>query len=153
MKFTRQPKVHELIRIGVPLSAIPTYMALSDYADNRSGFCYPRMDTIARTLRIHVRTVQRHLHRLEELGLVQFVKRRRTTSGKFQSWVYRLVLTPLFKKSKATGQRRSSRSNKSQHKRSVTAPHTPQGAEVQSREERAGRRYDGYRWLFGMEAT
>jgi hypothetical protein len=70
-KFTRIPKINDLITAGVPAEAISTYCALSDYSNNKTGLCWPRMDTLARTLNRSVRTVQRHLHLLKDLGLFE----------------------------------------------------------------------------------
>jgi DNA-binding transcriptional ArsR family regulator len=89
-KFTRIPKVNELVEAGVPAEAIPTYCALSDYANNKSGLAWPKMQTLAKTLGRSVRTVQRHLHVLKERGLVEFVERRRH-KGRFSSYLYRIV--------------------------------------------------------------
>jgi hypothetical protein len=33
-RFTRIPKVHDLILAGIPTEAIPTYCALADYSNN-----------------------------------------------------------------------------------------------------------------------
>ena len=89
-RFTRIPKVEALVLAGVPIEAIPTYCALSDYANNKSGLCWPKMETLAKTLGRSVRTVQRHLHLLKELGLIEFVERRRN-SGRFSSYLYRIL--------------------------------------------------------------
>ena len=89
-KFTRIPKVEDLVLAGVPTEAIPTYCALSDYANNKSGLCWPKMETLANTLGRSVRTVQRHLHLLKELGLIEFVERRRN-SGRFSSYLYKVI--------------------------------------------------------------
>jgi DNA-binding transcriptional ArsR family regulator len=89
-KFTRIPKVQELTYSGVPTEVIPTYCALSDYAHNKNGLCWPKMETLAKTLGRSVRTVQRHLHLLKELGLIEFVERRRQR-GKFSSYLYRVL--------------------------------------------------------------
>jgi DNA-binding transcriptional ArsR family regulator len=88
--FTRIPKVPDLIARGVPVEAIPTYLALSDHASNKNGLCWPKMETLAKILGRSVRTVQRHLHLLRELGLVDFVERRRNR-GRFSSYLYRVV--------------------------------------------------------------
>lgn len=88
--FTRIPKAHDLIARGVPVEAIPTYLALSDHASNKNGLCWPKMETLAKILGRSVRTVQRHLHVLRELGLVDFVERRRNR-GRFSSYLYRVV--------------------------------------------------------------
>ncbi len=61
-KFTRIPKVNDLMLAGVPVEVVPTYCSLTDYANNKSGLCWPKMETLAKTLGRSVRTVQRHLH-------------------------------------------------------------------------------------------
>jgi DNA-binding transcriptional ArsR family regulator len=88
--FTRIPKTQVLIEQGVPVEALPTYLALSDHASNKNGLCWPKMETLAKILGRSVRTVQRHLHLLKELGLVEFVHRRRHR-GRFSSYLYRVV--------------------------------------------------------------
>ncbi len=88
--FTRIPKVSDLIAQGVPVEAIPTYLALSDHASNKNGLCWPKMETLAKILGRSVRTVQRHLHLLRELGLVDFIYRRRNR-GRFSSYLYRVL--------------------------------------------------------------
>jgi DNA-binding transcriptional ArsR family regulator len=165
-KFTRIPKVEALVLAGVPTEAIPTYCALSDYANNKTGLCWPKMETLARTLGRSVRTVQRHLHILKELGLIEFVERRRQ-SGRFSSYLYKVVHIV-----RTTGHgRRAVRgdSNIRRTKRSVTPPNSPptQGcgwlfrrerdsaAEQEHKRERTERRTreaqerkEGYDWLF-----
>src|SRR4051794_1802851 len=89
-KFTRIPKTTTLLSAGVPTEAIPTYCCLADYANNKTGLCWPKMETLAQTLNRSVRTVQRHLHVLRELGLIEFVQRRRH-KGKFSSYLYKIV--------------------------------------------------------------
>lgn len=88
-KFTQLPKTYELINAGVRAELIPTYSALADYANNTTGECWPKMETLARTLRRSVRTVQRHIHELAELGIVELVERRRK-HGRYASYRYRL---------------------------------------------------------------
>src|SRR5436309_2496431 len=63
-RFTRIPKTTELINAGVPAEAIGTYCCLADYANNKTGLCWPKMESLAQTLNRSVRTVQRHLHLL-----------------------------------------------------------------------------------------
>jgi DNA-binding transcriptional ArsR family regulator len=89
-KFTRIPKIEALVLAGVPTEAIPTYCALADYANNKSGLCWPKMETLAKTLGRSVRTIQRHLHLLRELGLIEFVERRRQ-GGRLSSYLYKVV--------------------------------------------------------------
>ena len=90
-RFTRIPKVHDLVLAGVPTEVIPTYCALADYSNNKTGLCWPRMETLARRLSRSPRTVQRHLHLLKEKGLVEFVERKRDWHGRFGAYVYRVV--------------------------------------------------------------
>jgi DNA-binding transcriptional ArsR family regulator len=89
-KFTRIPKVRDLVEAGVPAEAIPTYCALTDYANNKTGLCWPKMETLANTLGRSVRTIQRHLHLLRECGLIEFVERRRNR-GRYSSYLYRVL--------------------------------------------------------------
>ena len=133
-RFTRIPKVEALVLTGVPTEAIPTYCALSDYANNKSGLCWPKMETLAKTLGRSVRTVQRHLHLLKELGLIEFVERRRN-SGRFSSYLYRILHIV-----RTTGHgRRVERDspNIRRTKRFVIPPNSPP--------------MEGYSWLFGKD--
>jgi DNA-binding transcriptional ArsR family regulator len=131
-KFTRIPKVTDLVFQGVPTEVIPTYCCLADYANNKSGLCWPKMETLAKTLGRSVRTVQRHLHLLKELGLIEFVERRRQ-SGRFSSYLYKVIHIAL-----TTGHgRRAVRGGPiyRRTRRSVTPPNSPPR--------------EGYSWLFG----
>jgi DNA-binding transcriptional MocR family regulator len=89
-KFTRIPKVEHLIQSGVPAEAIPTYCALSDYSNNKSGLCWPKMTRLATTLNRSVRTIQRHVHLLADRGWIELVERRRH-KGRFSSYLYRVL--------------------------------------------------------------
>jgi DNA-binding transcriptional ArsR family regulator len=133
-RFTRIPKVEALVLAGVPTEAIPTYCALADYANNKSGLCWPKMQTLAKTLGRSSRTVQRHLHLLKELGLIEFVERRRQ-SGRFSSYLYKLIHIV-----RTTGHERRLVSKNPIYrrtKRSVTPPNSPPR--------------EGYNWLFGRD--
>lgn len=90
-RYTELPKTLELIELGVTPELIPTFHALTDYVNNQTGKCYPQMKTIAAKLRISARTVQRHLHQLADLGLIDFVRRLRTDEGKYRGYVYRIA--------------------------------------------------------------
>ena len=90
-RFTRIPKVHDLILAGVPTEVIPTYCALADYSNNKTGLCWPRMETLARRLSRSSRTIQRHIHLLKDKGLIEFVERKRDWQGRFGAYVYRVV--------------------------------------------------------------
>jgi hypothetical protein len=133
-KFTRIPKVDTLIRSGVPTEAIPTYCALADHANNKTGLCWPKMETLAKTLNRSVRTIQRHLYMLRDCGLIEFVERRRY-KGRFSSYLYRI----FFQSTTGHGRRMESRhSNKRRTKLSRTPPKSPTNSVT-----------DGYEWLFG----
>jgi DNA-binding transcriptional ArsR family regulator len=136
-KFTRIPKVNDLVLAGVPTEAIPTYCCIADYANNKTGLCWPKMETLARTLNRSVRTVQRHLHLLRELGLIEFVNRRRH-KGKFSSYLYKIV----FIATTGHGWRLvKGDPNIRRTKRTTNAPKSPQ-------KDRA----EGYWWSFGEQA-
>src|SRR5215212_4252626 len=82
--------MRDLMEAGIPAEAIPTYCALTDYANNKTGLCWPKMETLGRILGRSVRTIQRHLHLLKELGLIEFVERRRNR-GRYSSYTYRVL--------------------------------------------------------------
>ncbi len=138
--FTRVPKVHHLVSAGVPVEAIPTYCVLADHANNKNGLCWPKMETLAAGIGRSVRTIQRHLHILRDLGLVQFVHRRRSQRGRFSSYLYRVLAIPgmaASKKRSTTGHSR--RAVKAaplftRTKQGNNTPHTPPT--------------EGYEWLF-----
>jgi len=90
-KFTRIPKISDFVLAGVPAEVIPTYCALADYSNNKTGLCWPRMETLARRLSRSPRTIQRHLHLLKEKGLIEFVERKRDWHGRFGAYVYRVL--------------------------------------------------------------
>ena len=137
-KFTRMPKVHSLIQSGVPAEAIPTYCALADHANNKTGLCWPKMETLALILNRSVRTVQRHLHQLKDAGVIEFVNRRRY-KGRFGSYLYRVLHI------QTTGHERAVAGvvpNKRRTKQLRTPPKSPTKSVT-----------EGYEWLFGDTAS
>ncbi len=80
-KFTRVPKVAELLADGVPLRAVPTYLALADHSHNRTGETFVSVARIAETLRVCRRTVERHLGALEAAGVIKRQRQRRGRGG------------------------------------------------------------------------
>ncbi len=171
-KFTRIPKTTVLLQAGVPTEVIPTYCCLADHANNKTGLCWPKMETLAQTLQRSVRTVQRHLHLLRQLRLIEFVERRRN-KGRFSSYLYRVLHIVA-----TTGHARpvgSSRSNRVRTKQLRTTPKSPSNsvkdgyhwlfceptppgtqeehdkAVQRKREEEAKRRREGYEWFFGTD--
>jgi DNA-binding transcriptional ArsR family regulator len=157
-KFTRIPKVSDLVLAGVPTEVIPTYCALADYSNNKTGLCWPRMDTLARRLSRSPRTIQRHLHLLKERGLIEFVERKRDWHGRFGAYLYRVLhiaAVATRKGAEATarkGRRRKKRPTtghggrvapiKGQTKRQEGTPLPPKG-EVK----------EAYEWLFSTSAS
>ncbi len=151
-RFSRLPKVEHLRERGVSVEAMPTLQVLADHADNRTGICWPSMERLAGILGRSTRTVSRHLHQLQALGLVEFVERRRWR-GRYSSYTFRVVfITELIRRKKAgrtsghEGPVVKGAPYKERTKRGRTTPQTPQ----QSKEEqRRRRREGGYGWLFG----
>jgi len=143
-RFTRIPKTSELISAGVPTEVIPTYCALADYTNNKTGLCWPKMETLASTLGRSVRTVQRHLHVLKSKGLVEFVERRRNR-GRYSSYLYRVVHIVL-----TTGHGRRVGSHSLYRERTKVLSNSQKSTESkeQRRQREAERRREGYEWLF-----
>jgi DNA-binding transcriptional ArsR family regulator len=143
-KFTRIPKMQQLLADGVPTEAIPTYCALADHANNKTGLCWPKMETLAQILNRSVRTVQRHLHLLKEAGLIEFVERRRY-KGRFSSYLYRILFHATTGHGNAVV---SPPPNIRRTRRQRTTPKSPVD-KAEKRAEEAQRRRDSYEWLFG----
>jgi hypothetical protein len=137
-KFTRIPKTAVLLEAGVPTEAIPTYCCLADHANNKTGLCWPKMETIAKILNRSVRTIQRHLHLLRNCGLITFVERRRY-KGRFSSYLYRICFLATTGHGKPVG---STGPNKRRTRQLRTPPKSPTKSVK-----------DGYEWLFGKEAS
>jgi DNA-binding transcriptional ArsR family regulator len=158
-RFTRIPKVHDLILAGVPTEVIPTYCALADYSNNKTGLCWPRMETLARRLSRSPRTIQRHLHLLKEKGLIEFVERRRDWHGRFGAYVYRVVHIAA-----ATARKGAEAAGRKVGRRRKTYVTTGHGGPVASNKRQTKRQEDtplppkgyvkeGYQWLFGDSAS
>jgi DNA-binding transcriptional ArsR family regulator len=178
-KFTPIPKTHELMQNGVPAQVVATYAALADYANNTTGLCWPRMDTLARTLGRTPRTIQYHLHLLKERGLIEFVERRRDRKGRFLSWVYKIThvaqaaqrMTERKEKNKAAYEERKrkqkqEREQKRKQRRLSKKATTGNSSPVASNKRLTNstnnlppdpprgenRLAEGYWWCFGQEA-
>ncbi len=131
-------------------SSFPTYCALADHADNKSGLCWPKMETLARRLSRSPRTIQRHLRLLKEKGLVEFVERKRDGRGRFGAYLYRVLHVAAAatarggaKKGRATTTGHGGRvaPNRRGTKQREATPLPP-------KKDPKG----GYGWLFGQEA-
>ena len=136
-RFTRIPKTTQFIQAGVPAEAIPTYCCLADHANNRTGLCWPTMERLAGILNRSVRTIQRHLQLLRELGLIEFVQRRRY-KGRFSSYLYKILHIVTTGHEKPLGK---ADPNRRRTKRLRTTPKSPSKSPK-----------DGYEWLFGEQA-
>lgn len=136
-KFTRIMKVADIMATGVAAEVIPTYCALADYSNNKTGLCWPKMSTLAKTLKKSTRTVQRHLRALREAGLIEFVERRRN-KGKFSSYLYRISHIV------ATGHGQRVETKRSNIRRTKHTTNTPKPPEMNrgDREADAARRSD-----------
>jgi DNA-binding transcriptional ArsR family regulator len=144
-KFTRIPKVRDLMEAGVPTEVIPTYCALTDYANNKTGLCWPKMETLANTLGRSVRTIQRHLHLLQELGLVEFVERRRLR-GRYSSYVYRVL--HIMRTTGHGGRVASILKRRTKPRLSKNPSQTQEHDPQERRKREAQRRREGFEWLF-----
>src|SRR5947209_8728483 len=120
------------------------------------------MESLARTLNRSVRTIQRHLHLLRELGLIEFVERRRY-KGRFSSYLYR-VLHII----QTTGHGKPVEGKRSNRRRTKQVSNTPKSPSSEAfnwffgkernlqaeeehqnrREEESRRRTEGYSWFF-----
>ena len=143
-KFTRIPKVCDLVAAGVPVEAIPTYCALTDYANNRTGLCWPKMQTLARTLGRSVRTIQRHLHLLKEKGLIEFVDRRRLR-GRYSSYLYRVLHIATTGREEYVA---SILKERTKPRLSTKPQKTTESDRQEKRRREAKRRREGFEWLF-----
>ena len=144
-KFTRIPKMRDLIEAGVPAEVIPTYCALTDYANNKTGLCWPKMETLANTLGRSVRTIQRHLHLLKELGLVEFVERRRLR-GRYSSYLYRVL--HIMRTTGHGGRVASILKERTKPSLSTEPPKIQEYDRQEKRNREAERRREGFEWLF-----
>jgi DNA-binding transcriptional ArsR family regulator len=137
--------MRDLIEAGVPAEAIPTYCALTDYANNKTGLFWPKMETLARNLGRSVRTIQRHLHLLRELGLVEFVERRRLR-GRYSSYVYRVL--HIMRTTGHGGRVASILKGRTKPSLSTKPPQTQERDRQEERKREAKRRREGFEWLF-----
>jgi predicted transcriptional regulator len=143
-RFTRIPKTSELISAGIPTEVIPTYCALADYSNNKTGLCWPKMETLASTLGRSVRTVQRHLHVLKSKGLVEFVERRRN-KGRYSSYLYRVL---HIVSTTGHGRRVEARSLYRERTKRLSNSQKSTESKQERRQREAKRRREGYEWLF-----
>jgi DNA-binding transcriptional ArsR family regulator len=140
-KFTRVPKIAELLADGVPLRAVPTYLALADHAHNKTGETFVSVARVSEVLKVCRRTVERHLGALEAAGVIKRQRQRRGRRGRWSSCVRILVSFARF----TVRQRSVDRGRKPIVTRTKPSHNTPQSPP--SREEQRARRMRGYEWL------
>jgi DNA-binding transcriptional ArsR family regulator len=140
-QFTRVPKIAELLADGVPLRAVPTYLALADHAHNRTGETFVSVVRVSEVLRVCRRTVERHLSALEAAGVIKRQRQRRGRRGRFGSCLRILVSFAGF----TVRQRSTDRGRKPIVTRTKPSRNTPKSPP--SREEQRARRMRGYEWL------
>jgi predicted transcriptional regulator len=143
-KFTRIPKIEELVGAGVPAYAIGTLCVLSDHANSKSGLCWPSMNRLASILGCSVRTVQRHLHVLKDKGLLEFVERRRH-KGRYSSYLYRVV---HIVRTTGHGRRVEGRFLYRERTKRLSNYQKSTEKKEERRQREAKRRREGYEWLF-----
>lgn len=81
MNFT--PVSNDIINMNMSDGAFRLYCLLQSYCFGEKRECYPSQKTLAEKLRKSVRTVQRYITELIELGLIK-VKRRGSTSNLYE---------------------------------------------------------------------
>lgn len=153
-KFTRLPKTTDLREIGLPPEVMPTFWCLADHASNKTGRCWPEIQTIARILGRATKTIQRHVNILEEYGLVKRERRRRTRRGRYSSWLYCLIFFARITSGHRGGPGRQ-RPIKNEHKHGEnTPPNPPKTQKRRSRrdpeppDEQGEDFKEGYEWFF-----
>ncbi len=150
-RFSRLPKVEYLRARGCPVEVLPTLQVLADHASNTSGLCWPSMTRLAAILGRSTRTLQRHIHELVRLGLVELVERRRWR-GRYSSYTYRVIhIAELIRRKRAgstTGHGRPVGEAVPYKSRTRSYELPPKSPPIKG-PEGAKRRRAGYEWLFG----
>lgn len=123
-RFTRTPKMQELVDCGVPLRAVPVYHALADHADNRTGRTIVSVEVVASILKVCRRTVERHIAALEAAGVIKRQRQRRTKRGRFSSCLCVVISFALFTV-RQPARDRPRRERRPSTKRYVSTPKSP----------------------------
>ncbi len=153
-RFSRLPKVEDLIARGCPVEVLPTFQVLADHAHNRTGVCWPSMRRLAGILGRSTRTVSRHVHELVRLGLVEIVARRRWR-GRYSSYTFKVLhFVELIRRKKGdltSGHGRPVGENKPYKNRTRNYELNPPTPQQSKEEQRRRRRAGGYSWIFGED--
>lgn len=153
-KFTRIPKAEDLIpqlrEAGLGLHVLPTYLALIDHADNRTGRAWPSINRLADILGLCRRTVERHLQALQRAGIVLSNGQGRGKRGRFSVCRYVVPCILFFKRATVRHQGRTGKraSINKEHKRFRTTPKPPQETDQERRKREAAERRTGFEWFF-----
>lgn len=162
-KFTRIPRTEDLIphlrEAGVGLHVLPTYHALLDHANNKTGRAWPSINRLADILGLCRRTVERHLQALQSAGLVLSNGQGRGRRGRFSVCRYVVVAVLFFTRStvrhqgrtdkRALYKRRTKLSNESKNKQENEDYWSWYDRVIgKQREEDAKKRRAGYEWFF-----
>ena len=91
-EFTFTIVPHWLLKLCKP-TEIATYVALGQYADNKSKECWPSVTTLAKDLDRSRQSTIKALKGLEEKGVIQ-IKERFKDKGEQTSNLYILMLSP-----------------------------------------------------------
>ena len=165
-RFTRIPKAEELVpqlrEAGVGLHVLPTYHALLDHADNKTGRAWPSINRLASLLGLCRRTVERHLQALQSAGLVLSNGQGRGRRGRFSVCRYVVVAVLFFTRStvrhqgrtdkRAIYRKRTKPSNEPKNEQENEAFWEFYDREIaKKREEDAKRRTEDYEWLFNKQ--
>jgi hypothetical protein len=159
-KFTRIPKISDFMLAGVPAEVIPTYCALADYTNNKTGLCWPRMETLAKRLSRSPRTIQRHLHLLKQRGLIEFVERKRDWHGRFGAYLYRVLhiaAATTRGEARQTTERQQSRNRGSKNLTTGHGGHVASNKRLTKQNQHTPlppkkNTKEGYGWLFDIES-
>lgn len=109
LKFSRVQRADKLIpelrAAGVGLHVLPTYLAISDHADNQTGVAYPSITRLASILGVCRRTVERHVKLLSDAGIClksaqrrQWHHRVKRHRGRWGVCRFAVVAVPFFSK-------------------------------------------------------
>jgi DNA-binding transcriptional ArsR family regulator len=147
-RFTRLPKTEYLVpqlrEAGVGLHVLPTYHALLDHADNKTGRAWPSVNRLADILGLCRRTVERHLQALQSAVLVLSNGQGRGRRGRFSVCRYVVVAVLFYTRSTVRHPVRTDKRVLYRGTKPLNEPKNEQG-----RAEEAQRRVEGYKWLFG----
>jgi len=84
-------KIQNMYNSDLPHRAVAVWLYLKGRADNDTGECFPAVKTIAKDIKVSVRTVQRGINDLIAAGLLCKVYRQREHNRGQTSNLYTLL--------------------------------------------------------------